>query len=401
MASQILGKQQGKASFQNAAKTSFMVDPNVEEQRRAQAKREKEEEEAQKLRDPMDEGIRQTLQAEIKPTLELDAFMAADSELPSMETRQKEPTGVQCETLWRDLNRMIDLVGLNSHSLQAFIQGHTTLFKEGGRTKEDLENHEDWVLVEAEDLGELVEGDLTRELEESRVKDIDQTHEAIRAMTRELTKLRAKQEDMHKIISSYVDPDQIAITKSLPLSAEQVTQRNEIRRVYASVIKLLSEAEESLTMLRAKMASIGGPSRKTGAPTVEAVIRTINKLTTMAEKRSGDVDVLEAQMRKMRLGTPGTNTPRPGSREGSPFVAGTPSKTPLRKSVFMSPSTFRDSFSSSVGVRGTPPRKKMSMYTEEERKTVLSKQAKRKGKMGMLRSALERAGPQVSTLEEE
>lgn len=48
----------------------------------------------------------------------------------------------------------------------------------------------------------------------------------------------------------------------------------------------------------------------------------------MIEKRSGDVDVLETQMRRLRLGSVGTNgTPGPRSREGSPFV------TPQRRSL--------------------------------------------------------------------
>lgn len=405
MASQILGKgkapAQGLQSFQTAGKASFMLDPNVEEQRRKAEKQRKEEEEAQKLIDPEEEGTRQILESKIEPTLRLDAFVAAETELPPLDQREKDSMATQCETLWRDLNRMIHLVGLNGRSLQAFIEGHSTMYKEGGRTKEDLEHPEDWVLVEAEELGSLVEGELTRALEESRVRDVEKHHEAIRTMTRELARLRAKQEDMHKIIMSYVDPDQVAITKSLPLSAEQAAQRNEIRRAYANVIKLLSDAEESLTMLRTKIVSAGGRSRKTGAPTVDAVIRTIHKLTTMAEKRSGDVDVLEQQMRRLRMGTPGAGTPRPGSREGSPFVPGTPGKTPLRKSVLMSPGNFRDSFSSSVGARGASPRKKMSMYTEEERKAVLTKQQKRKGKLGVLRDALERAGPNHSTLGDE
>jgi nucleoporin NUP159 len=378
-----------------------MLDPNVEEQRRKAEKQRKEEEDAQKLIDPEEEGTRQILESKIEPTLRLDAFVAAETELPPLDQREKDSMATQCETLWRDLNRMVHLVGLNGRSLQAFIEGHSAMFKEGGRTKEDLEHPDDWVLVEAEELGSLVEGELTRELEESRVRDVEKYHEEISLMTRELTRLRAKQEDMHKLIMSYVDPDQVAIIKSLPLSAEQAAQRNEIRRAYANVIKLLSDAEGSLTMLRAKIVSAGGPSRKTGAPTVDAVIRTINKLTTMAEKRSGDVDVLEQQMRRLRMGTPGAGTPRPGSREGSPFVPGTPSKTPLRKSILMSPGNFRDSLSSSVGVWGASPRKKMSMYTEEERKAVLTKQQKRKGKLTMLRDALERSGPNHSTLEDE
>jgi len=409
MASQILGRKgfpsqpqpqahaQSQASFHKAAKSSISLDPNVDLQRKLRAKK---EEEAQLLRDPEDEGIQQILQSAIEPTLVIDEFVTVDSQLPEVSSREKEPIHVQCEALWRDINRMLDRIGLNSRALQSFIKGHTTLNKEGGRTKEDLDHPDDWVLVEAEDLGLIVEIQLTRELEEGRVKDVDETKDAIREMLRDISKLRAKQEDMHKIIMAHVDPEQASIVRSLPLNAEQATQQNELRRAYANVTQLLAEAEESLTLLRAKMASAGGASnRKTGAPTVDAVIRTINKLTTMAEKRSVDIDVLETQMRRLRVGT---GSPAPRSREGSPFVAGTPSH---RRSQLMSPGTnMRDSFASSVasyGARGTPPRKKMSMFTEEERKALQSKQGKRKAKLGMLREALQRVGPQVSTLQDD
>ncbi|KAB5530532.1 hypothetical protein GE09DRAFT_1252826 [Coniochaeta sp. 2T2.1] len=397
MASQILGRreQQSHASQQRARKASISPDPNVELQRKLKAKREKED---QLLRDPEDEGIQQILRSEIEPTIQLDEFVAVDSQLPEISSRRDDPVPVQCEALWRDINRMIDRIGLNSRSLQSFIKGHTLFKKDAGRTKEDLDNPDEWVLVEAEALGGIVDGELTRELEGSRVKDVDGIHDTIHEVLRDVTKLRAKQEDMHKIIMAHIDPDQASIVKSLPLNAEQATQQNELRKAYANVTQLLAEAEEGLTLLRAKIASAGGASnRKTGAPTVEAVIRTIKKLTSMAEKRSGDVGVLETQMRRLRLST---GSPAPRSREGSPFVGSvTPSH---RRSLLVTPtSNLRDSFASSVGARGTPPRKKMSMFTEEERKALQSKQAKRKAKLGMLREALERVGPQVSTLKDD
>lgn len=201
---------------------------------------------------------------------------------------------------------------------------------------------------------------------------------------------------MRLLIMSHVDPSHIAVSKSLPLSAEQSTQQNELRRAYANFTKQLSEAEQSLTLLRAKIASSGGASSRANVPTVEAVIRTINKLTGMAEKRSADIDVLENHMRKLRLGSVGS--PGPRSREGSPFVPGTPQQ---RRSMLLSPEATRNSFTSSVasyGMRGTPPRKKMSMYSEEERKVVRQKQTRRQAMLGMLRSSLEQSGPNISHL---
>ncbi len=64
----------------------------------------------------------------------------------------------------------------------------------------------------------------------------------------------------------------------------------------------------------------------------------------------------------------------------------------------MSPERLRDSFSSSVGGRGTPPRKKPSMYSEDEKNAVREKNAKRQGIFQLLRERLEKAGPNVSRL---
>ncbi len=376
------------------------VDPNVEAQRKlAAAKREAEE---RVLVDPEDEGIQKILQSEIEPTLHINEFLAVDSKLEPVDTSAREEVPMACEKLWRDINRMIDRLGLNSRSLQSFIRGHSTEFKEGGRHKEDLASIDDWVLVEAEELGLVVETELTQDLEEGRLKDIEQVEASIHHLSRDLAKLRAKEEDMRKIIMSQVNPDQVAVTKSLPLSAEQAAQQNELRRAYATFSKLLAEAEEALTMLKAKIASAGGASGKAPVPTVEAIIRTINKMTSMAEKRSGDIDVLENQMRRLRFGSMGLNgSPGPNrSREGSPYGASTPQK---KVSIF-SPERMRDSVMSSpgsYGMRGTPPRKKMSMYSEEEKNTVRQKEAKRKSALRLLKASLEKSGPNVSRLRDD
>jgi nucleoporin NUP159 len=378
----------------------------VQAQRKLAQKAQAEEEHL--LVDPEDEGIQQMLHSALEPTLLLDAFLAVDSKLEMLQrSGQEVPTA--CETLWRDINRMIDRLGLNSRSLQSFILGHTTERKEGGRHKQDLENGDDWVLIEAEDLGAVIDKELAQPLEKSRIKDIAGAETAIQSLAKDLAKLRAREEDIRKVIYSHVDPDQVAVAKSLPLSAEQATQQNELRRSYANFTKLLAETEEALTMLKTKLASAGGASGKAPVPTVEAILRTINKMTSMAEKRSGDVDVLENQMRRLRLGSVGpgggsNGTPGSRSREGSPFV------TPQHKrSVLMSPERgMRDSvLASSVASyagrsTGTPsPRKKPSMYSDEEKRGLRAREAKRKGTLAMLRASLARAGPNVSRLRDD
>jgi nucleoporin NUP159 len=66
-------------------------------------------------------------------------------------------------------------------------------------------------------------------------------------------------------------------------------------------------------------------------PTVEAVAQTIATMTNMAEKKSGDIDVLEAQLRRLGLDLSGPSDT--GSREGSPF------RTPGRKVIARIPMT--------------------------------------------------------------
>ncbi|KAK0748094.1 hypothetical protein B0T21DRAFT_406638 [Apiosordaria backusii] len=411
VASDLLGRRSAppQASPFSAAPASRLrpqdVDPNIKAQIKLAAKR--EEEAKQALVDPEDEGVQQLLRSRIEPTLQIDEFLAVDTRLKEVEKRGENEIPAACEALWRDINRMIDRLGLNSRSLQSFILGHTTLRKEDGRDQDDLENPDDWVLVEAEDLGKIIDNQLSRRLEEGRIQEIDRVEDEISGLMRDLTKLRAKEEDMRKIIMAHVDPDQASVAKSLPLSAEQAAQQNELRRSFATFSGLLAEAEEALTLLKAKIASAGGASGRAPVPTVEAIIRTINKMTSMAEKRSGDIDVLENQMRRLRLGTPAR------SREGSPFVGvGPATPTPSnRRSLLMSPggrgesSPFAVSRMGSVGPGGGggvgSPRKKLSQFSEEEKRVLRERERKRRNVLGLLRGSLERSGGNVSRLRDD
>ncbi|KAJ4398405.1 hypothetical protein N0V85_006293 [Neurospora sp. IMI 360204] len=403
------------------------VDPNVAAQRKFAAKKEAE---AQALVDPEDEGIQQLLAADVEPTRTMNEFLVVDSKLethraPSFKPSSEVPAAV--ETLWRDINRMADRLGLNSRSLASFILGHTKFAKEGGRTKEDLETPEDWVLVEASELTKLIDGQLARELEEGRIKDVAETQATLDKVSRELRTMRAKEEDMRKLFAAQTDPEQIATIKAQPLSREQSVQQTELRRAYAQFAKQLAEAEEALVLLRtkiaAKAAEKGAVSLAGGAakvPTVEAVMRTIQKMTTMAEKRSGDVDLLELQIQRLKLS-------QSQSREASESREGTPTPpNPLKASTTaslrssttftprdsvrsvsshsQSPGAFSASARSSTMTPGTSaasspsPRKKVSMFTEEERKEIRAREARRKGKLALLRKALEKAGPRVERL---
>ncbi|KAL0938719.1 nuclear pore complex subunit [Colletotrichum truncatum] len=398
MASQILNAQKKQSSQMGMSIVSSKPaeDPFLAQQRLARQK--KHVEETRTLEDQEDDEIQKILASKIEPTLKLDDFIAHSNVVPSA----KETIPAQVEAVYRDINSMIDTLGLNARSLASFIIGHDVGFKDGGRRKEDLEIPDTWVLSEIDELGEVIDRYLARDLEEGRVQDVEEKLEACNELAREMSRLRSKQDDLKKIIMVKLDPDQADISRSLPLSTEQAAQQNELRREYANFSKLLAEAEESLTLLKTKIAAASSASGKgnSNMPTVEAVMRTINKMTSMVEKRSGDIDVLENQMRKLRFSSV-------NSREGSPMV--TPQKnnrslmfSPERMAL-ASPGTLRNSLVSSVasyGARGTPPRKKLSGFSKEEKSELMTKRAKRQAVLNKLKTNVERAGVSVWAMED-
>lgn len=396
VASQILGSKQTHQQLGNAAsrgRQGDVVDPFMLQHRKLREKQEAEE--TQPLVDEEDDEVQKILASEVDPTLELDEFIAHTNAAPPA----KDSVPAQVEAVYRDINSMIDTLGLNARAITAFTKGHTEYAKEDGRTPDDLEIPDDWVLCEVSDLGDVLEEELHADLESGRVQESEDKILACQELTREVHRLRAKQDDLRRVILSRMDPDQADIVRTLPLSAEQSAQQNELRRESAQFSKLLSEAEEALTLLKARIASASGSSGRAGSnvPTVEAVMRTITKMTSMVEKRSGDVDVLETQLRKMRLGSA-------ASREGSPFVTPT-----ARRSIMLSPDStpsrnLRQSISSAAGfgasVRATPPRKKMSGFSKEEKGDLMDKRVRRQAVLDKLKTSVEKRGVNVWNLED-
>ena len=410
MASQILGNSRmrhqqpitqsgfGESITGKAMPLSNPMEPHL----RAKAKREAEE--AQVLVDEEDDHIQRVLAAEINPKCYLDEFIAHSNS----EAAANESIPAQVEAVYRDINSMIDTLGLNSRSLAAFVQGHSRLSTEGQRGWEDLEDPDNWVLCEVEDLNDKVEIYLVDDLEKGRVRDIETKKEDCADLLRNINRLRIRYDDLRKVLMAITDPDMTAASRTLPLSSEQSAQQAELRKEYMAFSKQLAEIEEALVMLKTKVATVAASSGKSGTggavPTVDAVIRTIQRMTSMAEKRSGDIDVLESQMRKLRLGSLGPNTPR--GREGSPFVATTPANRRLHSGSVFSPgrslplggSVMSVGSSGSSG-RGTP-RKKLSGFTNQEKRELMAKKRAMKEMLDKLKKSLEKAGPRVIPLDE-
>lgn len=368
----------------------------VEQQKKAKARQEAEE--RQPLVDEEDEAIQQLLRAPIEPTLTLDEFIAHSNGAPPA----KDSIPAQVEAVYKDINSMIDTLGLNARALQSFILGHSQR-SDPPRTADDLDDPDIWVLCDAEDLERIVEVDLSKELADAQITDFEEKKRLLHALKADFAKLRVKQNELHKLIAARADPGQASVLRSLPLSAEQATQQNDLRREFAEFSKLLTEAEEALVMLKAKLASVGTASGKgsTPVPTVEAIMRTISRMTSMIEKRSGDVDVLENQMRRLRLGSVGAASVT--SREGSPFATPPPKRgsiigvgeTPVRGHHHMRNSLSRTMSpgAAAYAAFGTPPRKKLTMFTEEEKAAISEKQQRRARVLSKLQAALEKNGP--------
>ncbi|KAJ2900759.1 Nucleoporin [Zalerion maritima] len=398
MASQILGNSRmrsqgpgaqpgfGASITGKAAPMPNLMEPHL----KAKAKREAEE--AQILIDENDDQIQKVLAAEIVPTQHLDEFIAHSN---AGSSEKDQSVASQVEAVYRDINSMIDTIGLNARSLAAFVQGHSAPATDDGRGRQDLEDPDGWVLSEVEDLNDIVEVDLAENLEDGRVREAEAKKAACTDMLRDLNRLRARQDDLKKIIFAATDLDLIAVKRALPLSSEQSAQQAEIRKEYMAFSKTLAEVEEALVILKTKVATAAATSGKASlcgnVPTVDAIMRTIQRMTSMAEKRSGDIDVLETQMRKLRLGSLGPNSPR--SREGSPLV-GSPRKGRPGRSLVL-----RESVMSAGSARGTP-RKKLSGFSDEEKRELMERRKSRKDVMDKVKKSLEKVGPRVIPLEE-
>ncbi|MCJ1281858.1 hypothetical protein MMC26_001181 [Xylographa opegraphella] len=371
----------------------------------------KQAEEEQDLSDREDEKVREELATEVEPTRTLDPFIAHQDYVGNI---RKPGIPGQIERVYRDINSMIDTLGLNARSLKAFTKGHREMNKDGGRTREDLEYDADWVLIEIADLA-TVEKSIGSDLEQGLLRDIPEKLNSCRDMQREISKMSKKSIEMKRTIKARSDPDKIEALRSAPLSAEQSVMQHDLRIDFANFQKLLAEAEEGVSLLRAKLASLDGSKRqgpRQTVPTVEAVERTILKMTGMIEKKSGDIDVLELQMRKLNM------TGNVSSKQESPFV--TPptsarknglSRTPASKSSlngkaeFFTPrssvgGTFRDSVATDTNGMNDTSRKGMNYITDEDVIKYSNNAKRRKEVKTSLKDALNKRGIRVRSMDD-
>lgn len=382
--------------------------PSTQQQRTSERERvaaqqaKKRTDEDQDLSDGEDEKIRELLSTEVEATLRLDTFLAHTDYVGNIN---KPGVPGQIEKLYRDINSMIDTLGLNARSLKAFLRGHSEPFEDGERSREDLEEEDHWTLVEISDLGTLVSEKLSHRLEQARVKGVQEKLNTCQELLKDLAKVRSKHNEVKKFVHARSDPDQIGATRSAPLSAEQAAIQHDLRKGFMRFQKRLAETEESITILKAKLASQDSSSGKGGAhkvPTVEAVTNTIMKMTSMVEKKSGDIDVLENQMRKLRFSSV-TDSGASSSREASPFV--TPAKSTRRSqrgtpgsastyAPFYTPESTRSQLRSSMGSSSNGRwRGKIGGVTPEDVERYKARAQRRKEVKEKLEQVLAKAAP--------
>ncbi|WEW58036.1 hypothetical protein PRK78_003503 [Emydomyces testavorans] len=335
--------------------------------------------EAQELVEDEDEQLRRDLARPLSPAPTLDPF------LPHQDYNGESlKPGIpgQIERLYRDINAMVGTLGINARSLSSYL-----LYQQSAKNLNDTgwirtlrsEKYADvldekLLLSEIPKLQKGVEA-LDQSLQQGKIEDIqDKLEKCHQLFNRDLVSLRGQCASIRKTLDSYADAVAIA---SAPLSAEQSALQQDLRKISTEVQVKLADLEKDISLLRAKIAdcskpgnSLNGQSRGTrrhmGRPTVEAVTSTINTMTNMAQKKSGDIDVLEAQMRKLGIDISGS---APQSREASPF------STPLKKTARL-PITPGSRTSLDGGVRSsyhTPESNRTSKF----RSSVLSQSALR------------------------
>ena len=373
-------------------------DRERQQQATNEAKTKKEQEQEQNLSDKEDERVREELASEVQGTLTLGQFIARQNYING-DSKQTIPD--QIETLYRDINSMIDTLGLNARQLKAFTKGHEEMLRPGTRTRDDLEEGE-WCFTEIRDLPKI-QDDLRQQLyEHTNEQHAQERAHECRKMRREATMLPAKGAEIARAVAARKNKDEIASARNAPLSLDQATQQHDIRKKMAKFQTLLAEAEENVVVLRTKLASRDTSSSKSSLskkPTVEAITNTIKKMTNIVKKKEDDIEALENQLRYLRFSSVGSLD----SREGSPFHSASSRRTPsskFRTSVngyHHSPSRSSVLGQSSNG--HNTPRKSVADYTSEEVQQYQEKARRRREINEIIRTEFGKTEPRIRKLE--
>lgn len=307
------------------------------------------------LEDHEDERIRAQLAEDIEPSRTLDDFVAHQK---YTGTSEKTGHAAQIEAIYKDINGMVDALGWNARSIKSFTQYHKQPQHDHKVDRQTLEDvaadgkdgpwFEQFALNEIDALKTL-EDDLSQELDAGRIQDVLDKLTQLARLLREKAKLMTRLNDIRRQIINRKDPDKIESSRKAPLPKELADTQKALRSDYAKLLTLLNQAEEAAILLRSRLASHNAQSGNTSAvPSMDAVKKTIIKMTSLAERRNNDITLLESQMRKIGIPDPS----RPSSSSSRTNGATTPRKsraTDLRKTIadtpFATPPTSRNKLS--------------------------------------------------------
>lgn len=316
------------------------------------------------LVDDEDERIRQELESEIEPSRTLAPFIARQEYTEA--ALNKTGHAAQIEIVYRDINSMVDTLGLNSRSLQAFIEFHEQPQREEQLDRSALEEvldegrdgpwFEKWALCEIEDLMDL-EDQLSHELNAGGItKVLDKLSQAGR-MIQENAKLQSKVNEERRRIINSKDPEKLEALRKAALPKELADQQKALRRDYAQLLTQLGAAEDALILLRSKLASHNAKNGQTGAvPSVEAIKKTINKLIDITKEKGHEITLLESQLR--RLGWAEED------RKSASASLSASATTPLRKSKSRNAAHRHTTSNTRSSPFATPPTSKKMTLTQ-------------------------------------
>lgn len=377
-----------KASNPLAEPQPSLAELQQREQERLAAQREKQAAEKQQdLSDHEDDRIAELLNAEVEPSKELAALVAHEG---YKSTESKPGLPGQIENLYRDINSMIDTLGLNARNLEAFIKGHSQLCP-GNRSIDDLKETS-WCLGEIDELMH-VENEISDRVDEGRVVDMTGKLADCEELIKDLKRLRNRQRDISRVLNARSDQDRADDQRYTQLPVDQAAKQKELRAAFKRVQELTAEAERKVSELRTDLASqeTNGNARAMKKPTVEAVMNTIYTMTSMIQQRSGDIDVLEAKMRKLRIPMMTSN----GSRETSPFDP----------SASLALSDHAEALSKSMGGlklsvnENSTPQKAASQMTPEQASRYRAKIQQRQEMNALIKQVWRSGEPTVRPLE--
>ena len=295
------------------------------------------------LEDQEDERIRAQLAQEIEPSRTLDDFVAHQK---YTGTSEKTGHAAQIEAIYKDINGMVDALGWNARSIKSFTEYHKQPQPNHNVDRQTLEDveadgkdgewFEQFALSEISALKDL-EDELSKELDAGRIQNVHDKLTQLRRLILEKAKLMTRINDIRRQIINRKDPEKIESSRKAALPKELADTQKALRADYAKLLTLLSQAEEAAILLRSRLASHNASAGNTSAvPSMDAVRKTIIKMTSLAERRNNDIALLESQMRKVGLQDPS----RPASSASHANGATTPRRsrgTDLRRSIAETP----------------------------------------------------------------